>query len=76
MKFIDYHELRQRAEEAGIKDSSALKQLLHLIQAKQVAIRHHEKYLEEMNRWERNCYECVVEEINKVGEQNDSTGSY
>ena len=67
MNYLNYLGLRERAKAAGVEDSLALKQLLHLIQAKNVAIKHHREYLKEMNEWERNCFKCVEEEIKKAG---------
>lgn len=67
MVFGDYYRLRERAEKAGVEDSSALKQLLQLLQAKELAIKHHREYLREMNEWEKTCAKCVEDEIKKVG---------
>lgn len=60
MRFEDYFELKDRA--AGI-DCPALSQLLHLIQAKDVAIKHHKAYLLEMHKWERDCAAAVEQAI-------------
>lgn len=67
MNFSDYYGLRERAKAAGVEDSPSLKMLLHLLQAKEVAVKHHRDYLMEMNNWERNCFKCVEDEIKKAG---------
>ena len=70
MTFNDYIELRDRVREAGVaEDHPALKQLLHLIQAKQKAKDYFEKYLRDMNKWERNCAKDVEDAIKEAGEQ-------
>lgn len=72
MTFNDYIELRDRAREAGIaEDHPTLKQLLHLIQAKQKAKDHFKAYLRDMNKWEKNCAEGVEDAIREAGEQSD-----
>lgn len=69
MTLKDYMELKERAEKAGVQDSSALKQLLHIIQTKNVAIRNHKHFLQEMNEWEKNIAKCVEQEIKE--KEND-----
>ena len=72
MTFNDYIELRDRAREAGVaEDHPTLKQLLHLIQAKQKAKDHFKAYLRDMNKWEKNCAEGVLDAIREAGEQSD-----
>ena len=69
MTFNDYFELKNRARGAGIaEDHPALKQLLHLIQAKQKAKYHFKAYLRDMNEWEKNCAEAVEDAIKEAGE--------
>ena len=68
MTFNDYFELKERARDAGVADHPALKQLLHLIQAKQKAKDHFEAYLHDMNEWEKNCAKTVEDAIT-VGKQ-------
>lgn len=71
MKFEDYMGLKDKAKKAGVENSSALKQLLHLIQAKSVAVECHKEYMHRMNEWEKNCAKAVEEEIRKAGDEND-----
>ena len=63
MTFEDYMKLKERAEKAGVKDSSLLKQLLHLLQVKSVATRHYKMYINEMNEWEKNIAKSIEHEI-------------
>ena len=63
MTFNDYFELKERARDAGVADHPALKQLLHLIQAKQKAKDHFEAYLRDMNKCEKNCAKDVEDAI-------------
>ena len=69
MNFKEYLKLKDRATKAGVEDSSALKQLLHFIQAKNVAVKHHNAFMREMNEWERNCTELVEREIKDATER-------
>lgn len=69
MKFEDYIQLRNRAKKAGVENSNSLNQLLHLLQAKSVAIEYHKEYMKRMNEWEKNCAKEVEEEIRKAGGQ-------
>lgn len=69
MTFKDYMELKKRAEKAGVQDSSALKQLLHILQAKSVAETHYKRYLRDMNAWEKEIAKCVKQEIKE--KEND-----
>ena len=71
MTFEDYYKLKDKAIKAGVANSSALTQLLHFIQAKEVARSNFKSYLNEMNAWERNCAEVVEQEIRQAGESND-----
>lgn len=71
MTFEDYYKLKDKAIKAGVVDSSALNQLLHLIQAKEVARSNFKSYLNEMNVWERNCAEVVEREIRRAGEYHE-----
>ena len=69
MTFKDYIKLKDRAREAGVaEDNPALKQLLHLIQAKQKAKEHFEAYLHDMNEWEKNCAKAVKDAIREACE--------
>lgn len=54
MLFDDYMKLKERAEEVGIGDDPCLKQLLHLLQFKDVVRRHHSSCMSEIYEWERN----------------------
>lgn len=69
MTFKDYMELKERAEKAGVQDSSALKQLLHLIQGKKIASEYYKRYMNEMNEWEKNIAKSVEQEIKE--KEND-----
>ena len=70
MTFNDYFKLKNRARDAGIaEDHPSLIQLLHLIQAKQMAKDHFKAYLRDMNKWEKNCAEGVEDAIREAGEQ-------
>ena len=73
MKFEDYIKLKTEAKEAGI-NSPALKQLIHIMQAKDIAVKHHNMYMREMNAWEKNIAIDVKQQIKeacsvKAGEQ-------
>ena len=69
MTFNDYFELKVRVRDAGIaEDHPALKQLLHLIQAKQKAKDYFEAYLRDMDKWEKNCAKAVEDAIKEAGE--------
>ena len=65
MKFKDYIELKIEAEEAGV-NSPALGELLHILQAKDIAICHHIRYLREMSEWERNLADEVKAQIREA----------
>lgn len=71
MTFKDYRELEERAKAAGIKSNPALTQLLHLLQAKDMAQKHYKAYLRDMNEWEKNCASWVERAIREAEGENE-----
>lgn len=68
MLFDDYMKLKERAEEVGIGDDPCLKQLLHLLQFKDVVRRHHSSCMSEIYEWERNLALEVESRIKEASE--------
>lgn len=48
MMFSEYMQLRERAEKAGIGDDKSLARLLHYLQHQEIATRHFQAYMNEM----------------------------
>ena len=63
MNFSDYMELKQECKRVGIEDDTCLAQLLHMLQAKRVAVDAHNSYMKHMNEWENNIAKTVMERI-------------
>mgnify|MGYP006927285904 FL=1 len=61
MKFAEYMTLKKRAEDVGIKDLSALKQLRTIIQVHEKAKDSFAKFNNEMNEWEQS-YQDIIED--------------
>lgn len=70
MTFEQYIDLKNTATQAGLGDHSSLKQLLHLLQAKELAKKQFRVYLSKMNEWELNCAKTVRECIEKCSESD------
>lgn len=71
MTFSEYVQLKERAEAAGIGDDKSLAQLLHYLQFQEVATRHFQAYMSEMDAWCRNIakeVESRIKEAKKVVE--------
>ena len=71
MTFSEYMQLRERAEAAGIGDDKSLAQLLHYLQFQEVATRHFQEYMNEMEAWCKNISTTVesrIKEAEKVAE--------
>lgn len=71
MTFSEYMQLRERAEAAGIGDDKSLARLLHYLQFQEVATRHFQAYMSEMDAWCRNIAkeaESRIKEAEKVVE--------
>ena len=69
MTFSEYMQLMKRAEAAGIGEDKSLAQLLHYLQFQEVATRHFQAYMNEMEAWCRNIVKEVesrIEEAEKV----------
>lgn len=74
MNANDYAELDKRADAAGIGDDGALAQLLHLVQAQDVAERSFRRYRSEMETWEKNIAREVERRIEEA-EAETSAGA-
>lgn len=72
MKFEDYTKLKDTAARAGLGDHPALKQLLHLLQAKELAKQQFKIYLAKMNDWELNCAKTVMTCIDEQLDQAET----
>ena len=68
MLFDDYMKLKERAEEVGVGDDPCLKRLLHLLQFKDVVIRHHRSCMRELHEWERSFALEVESRIKEASE--------
>lgn len=71
MMFSEYTQLGERAEAAGIGDDESLAQLLHYLQFQEVATRHFQAYMNEMEVWCKNISNTVesrIKEAEKVAE--------
>lgn len=66
MTFSDYMELKKECERVGIENDSCLAQLLHILQAKHVAVDAHNSYMKRMNEWESNIAKTVRERIKQA----------
>lgn len=61
MTFEQFMLLKDEAAQVGLEDHAMLKQLLHLLQAKELAKKQFRIYLSKMNDWEVNCAKAVRE---------------
>lgn len=71
MVLSEYVQLKERAEAAGIGDDKSLARLLHYLQFQEVATRHFQAYMSEMDAWRRNIakeVESRIKEAEKVVE--------
>lgn len=69
MTFSDYMELKKECERVGIENDSCLSQLLHILQAKHVAVDAHNSYMKHMNEWESNIAKTVRERIKQAEQE-------
>lgn len=66
MTFPEYMRLRDRAEAAGIGDDKSLARLLHYLQSKEVATRHFQAYMNEMEAYCENISKTIESRIKEV----------
>lgn len=66
MTFSEYILLEERAEAAGIGDDKSLARLLHYLQFQEVATRHFQAYMNEMDAWCRNLVKEVESRIKEA----------
>ena len=70
MTFSEYMQLRERAEAAGIGDDKSLARLLNYLQFQEVATRHFQAYMNEMEALCKsisNTVESRIREAEKEG---------
>lgn len=63
MTFSEYMQLKERAEVAGIGNDKTLVRLLHYLQFQEVATRHFESYMNEMDTYCQNAAKVVESRI-------------
>lgn len=66
MTFLEYKRLRDRAEAAGIGNDKSLVRLLHYLQSKEVATRHFQAYMKEMEAYCENLSKTIESRIKEV----------
>lgn len=66
MTFLEYKLLRDRAEAAGIGNDKSLVRLLHYLQSKEVATRHFQAYMKEMEAYCENLSKTIESRIKEV----------
>jgi len=67
--FIKYLELKDRANAAGIENSGALTQYLHMVQFLNREADNYERHRSEMLAWLENIEKSVIAEIKEAEEQ-------
>lgn len=63
MTFSEYIQLKERAEAVGIEDDKTLVRLLHYLQFQEVATRHFESYMNEMDTYCQNAAKVIESQI-------------
>ena len=66
MTFLEYKRLSDRAEAAGIGNDKSLVRLLHYLQSKEVATRHFQAYMKEMEAYCENLSKTIESRIKEV----------